>query len=360
MLSVSQNMVPNGDFENKRGKRSTTRPWRFVNTVDVFDMNNLGKLPVYSRDWEFPKPHSGDVMVGIRIYPNYREFLQIRFPEELEAGKRYYFEMWVHPLNEFKFYTKQLGASFYHRKPHYTSKHYIYQNPPQIRVEDSKGIRLDSDTTDWVRISGTFRSDGSERYLSIGNFSYKRKSDRLKKKSWWTPALQSIAYYLIDDVAVYPLERAPIQEQKVNPLAFIDSSFVMPDSLPYTLEDENYIYTIETKKQLILENIRFESGSDKLVYSSYRDLELVLEYLNANPTAGINIIGHTDNVGNDEDNLRLSVKRAKSVYDYFTKNQIDKSRLTYEGRGESEPIVPNDTPQGKIQNRRVEIELLNE
>jgi outer membrane protein OmpA-like peptidoglycan-associated protein len=353
-------MVPNGDFEAKRGSRSTVRPWRFVNTVDVIDMNNRGKMPIYSKDWNIPKPHSGDVMVGIRIYPNYREFLQIRLPEELEAGKRYYFEMWVHPLSDFKYYTKQLGASFYHRKPHYTSKHYIYQKPPQIRIVDQKGIRLESDTVDWIKLSGTFRSDGSEKYLSVGNFSYKRKSDRLKKKDWWIPTFQSISYYLIDDIQLYALENAPLKEQKLDPLAFIDSTYVLPDTLPYAIEDENYIYTIESKNQLILENIRFEFGSDKLIYSSYRDLELVLEYLNANQSASINIIGHTDNVGDDDANMKLSVKRAKAVYDYFVENKIERERLRYEGRGEKEPIATNETSQGKTKNRRVEIQLIKE
>ncbi len=357
--SKGQNMVPNGDFENKRGKRYTTRPWRFVNTVDVFEMDDPNKLASYMQDWEIPAPHSGDVMVGIRIYRNYREFLQIRLPEELESGKRYFFEMYVHPCASFKFYAKELGASVYHRRPYYTSEHYIYQNPPQIELKQEKGIRLyPSDTTEWIKVSGTFRSDGSEKYLTVGNFSKKKRKDRLKKRRWWVPTLQPISYYFIDDIALYRLDRGDRKEQKVEPMAFIDSSYVLPDSLPYTLEEENYIYTIESKKTLTLENIRFGFGSNELLHASFKDLELVLEYLNANKSAKLKITGHTDNVGSAEANMKLSLKRAKAVYDYFIDNQIDKSRLIFEGKGEKEPIDTNETPNGRLHNRRVEIELV--
>ena len=62
--------------------------------------------------------------------------------------------------------------------------------------------------------------------------------------------------------------------------------------------------------------------------------------------------GHTDNVGKDEDNLILSERRAKAVYDYLILRGVDPARLTYRGYGESQPIAPNDTPEGRAQNRR--------
>mgnify|MGYP001323995142 CR=1 FL=1 len=359
-VAQSQNMVPNGDFENKRGTRYTTRPWRFINTIDVFEMDDPNKLPVFTKKWEFPKPHSGEVMLGMRVYPNYREFLQIRLTESLEAGKRYYFEMYVYPSKDFNYYVKSIGSSFYHRRPSYTSDYYIYKCPPQIEVKNPKGIKTSTDSTGWIKISGTFRSDGTEKYVTVGNFSFKRRKDRLKKKQWWKFNLHSIAYYFVDDIALYELlDNGEMKEEKLTPLARIDSSFVLPDSLPYTIEEENYIYTIESKKQLVLDNIRFEFGSDKLIFTSYEDLELVLEYLNANPGTRIKITGHTDDVGDDDDNMKLSLKRAKAVYDYFIDNQIDKVRLEFEGKGETKPIASNETSSGKSQNRRVEIELLD-
>ncbi|MCB0683816.1 MAG: OmpA family protein, partial [Saprospiraceae bacterium] len=72
------------------------------------------------------------------------------------------------------------------------------------------------------------------------------------------------------------------------------------------------------------------------------------------------INGHTDDVGTEADNQQLSEARAKAVYDYLIREGIAASRLSYKGFGESQPLAPNDTPQGRQQNRRTEFEILPE
>ena len=71
----------------------------------------------------------------------------------------------------------------------------------------------------------------------------------------------------------------------------------------------------------------------------------------------IQINGHTDNVGSDADNLKLSDDRAKAVQDYLIKNGIAVNRLRYKGYGESQPIDTNDTEDGRRNNRRTEFVL---
>lgn len=357
-FSFSQNIVPNGDFEDKKGRKTTSRPWRFVNTVDYFTNNGRSPSPMF-KDWELPGAFSGESYVGIRVYTQYREFLQVRLPITLEAGKRYYFEMWVHPSKQFNSYLKSIGASFYHKRPAYTSDYYIFMNPPQIQFYDSKGIRPAlADSNGWIKISGSFRSNGTERYLSIGNFSKKRIKDRLKKKKWYSPDyFQLIGYVFIDNIQLYELIENSIKEEVISLEQHIDSTLQLPDTLPYTLIEENYIYKLDQEQRVTLEKIRFEFGSDKLLPNSYDDLELVLEYLNDNTEAKIEIIGHTDDVGNAADNQKLSERRAKAVYSHFLKNEIDKERLRYVGKGDTEPIESNHTPQGRAKNRRVEILL---
>ncbi|HMU03339.1 MAG TPA: OmpA family protein, partial [Saprospiraceae bacterium] len=70
------------------------------------------------------------------------------------------------------------------------------------------------------------------------------------------------------------------------------------------------------------------------------------------------ITGHTDNVGNDEANMELSLNRAKSVALALEKSGIDPSRIKYEGKGETIPRDTNDTPQGRQNNRRTEFIIL--
>lgn len=75
------------------------------------------------------------------------------------------------------------------------------------------------------------------------------------------------------------------------------------------------------------------------------------------PKMRVTIVGHTDNVGGDQLNNRLSLDRASNVRDYLRNHGIDSSRMIANGRGETQPISNNDTSAGRAQNRRVEIFL---
>ena len=75
------------------------------------------------------------------------------------------------------------------------------------------------------------------------------------------------------------------------------------------------------------------------------------------PNQRVTIVGHTDNVGGDALNNRLSLDRASSVREYLRTQGIDPSRIMVNGRGETQPIATNDTAQGRAENRRVEVFL---
>ncbi|MEI6854382.1 MAG: OmpA family protein, partial [Bacteroidota bacterium] len=74
----------------------------------------------------------------------------------------------------------------------------------------------------------------------------------------------------------------------------------------------------------------------------------------------IEISGHTDNVGKENDNQLLSEARAKAVMDYFVRKGINPTRLTYKGYGSTQPIAPNTTDEGRAKNRRVEMKVIAE
>ena len=87
-------------------------------------------------------------------------------------------------------------------------------------------------------------------------------------------------------------------------------------------------------------------------------LDKVTEWLKDNPDLNVEIAGHTDDRGSDAYNQKLSENRAKAVYDYLTSHGISKSRLSYKGYGESQPIATNETDEGRQKNRRVELHIL--
>ncbi len=110
-----------------------------------------------------------------------------------------------------------------------------------------------------------------------------------------------------------------------------------------------------TEGKFVTTGITFDVGSDRIKPDSYgviREIGLVLQ---ENPNVRIKIIGHTDSDGNAQTNLELSKKRSLSVKNALSKEfGIDASRIETEGKGASEPIDSNNTPQGKANNRRVE------
>jgi outer membrane protein OmpA-like peptidoglycan-associated protein len=96
---------------------------------------------------------------------------------------------------------------------------------------------------------------------------------------------------------------------------------------------------------------------DKATLKSDSDaiLTRARDALKANAKLAIEVQGHTDNVGSDDYNLRLSQARAKAVMDWLVKNGIPAARLTSKGYGRGKPVATNDTPEGRAQNRRVEL-----
>jgi outer membrane protein OmpA-like peptidoglycan-associated protein len=91
---------------------------------------------------------------------------------------------------------------------------------------------------------------------------------------------------------------------------------------------------------------------------AYEKLDKLATLANLSPDYEIVIRGYTDNVGSYRFNESLSRSRAKIVKRYLVKKGIEPERIETIGMGESDPLVPNETPEGRAVNRRVEIELV--
>lgn len=115
---------------------------------------------------------------------------------------------------------------------------------------------------------------------------------------------------------------------------------------------------LEIGSVVIMKNIYFETGKYNLTKDSDAELTTLLNFLQQNDSIKIEISGHTDNVGDKKMNQTLSENRAKSVYNYLVANGIDASRLTYKGYGDTQPVVPNDTPENRQINRRTEFKII--
>lgn len=128
------------------------------------------------------------------------------------------------------------------------------------------------------------------------------------------------------------------------------------DSDKKVKEKENNfeLFSIKSGTKLILNNIFFDTGSDKLKTESKSELERAVIILEKNKNYEIEIGGYTDNVGSKSFNISLSQKRAESVKAYLMEKGIPGSRMTSKGYGMSVPIESNETEEGRSKNRRVE------
>ncbi|MEO8910020.1 MAG: OmpA family protein [Gemmatimonadaceae bacterium] len=103
--------------------------------------------------------------------------------------------------------------------------------------------------------------------------------------------------------------------------------------------------------------ILFPFNSTEILPDGRTNLQQLASSLEKYPNSDILIVGHTDSVGTDAYNLDLSQRRALAAKNYLETLSVPSTRLQATGKGESEPIQPNDTDAGRAQNRRVEIAI---
>jgi outer membrane protein OmpA-like peptidoglycan-associated protein len=103
--------------------------------------------------------------------------------------------------------------------------------------------------------------------------------------------------------------------------------------------------------------ILFDTDSYSLKPSSKDELQQMADVLIKYPDTNLIVVGHTDNTGSDTYNQRLSEQRAYAVKDYLVTYGVGGPRLQARGLGEAAPIAANDTPDGRQQNRRVEVHI---
>ena len=114
---------------------------------------------------------------------------------------------------------------------------------------------------------------------------------------------------------------------------------------------------IKKGEVFIVKNLHFATNKTRILSRSEQALNDLYMYLARNPQVRVKIVGHTDNVGKDEANQKLSDGRANAVMNELIERGISADRLQAEGRGETQPIDTNDTEEGRQNNRRVEIEI---
>lgn len=157
-------------------------------------------------------------------------------------------------------------------------------------------------------------------------------------------SFRSNAIFLNDNVCMFGLPT--FYQEYVKPVIFEQKSGL------FNMESK-----IELNKKYVLNNIFFDFNQAILRNSSIDELKKLIDYLKVNTKLKIVITGHTDSIGTVKYNTKLSLSRAKEIGTYLINNGIESTRISFAGKGSSEPVSSNSNEEGRQKNRRVEFML---
>ncbi len=200
-------------------------------------------------------------------------------------------------------------------------------------------------------LDGFVKSDDNTRVNNASIFLYKYSEPTTP-----TGAVKSdsTGYYSIELDEEGPF----ITEVKAESYFFLTDTILFSDSDSLRISHDFVLKTMKTGAVIVVQNILFNSGKSTLKPESFIELDKLANLLIENGDIKIEVSGHTDNTGSAAINKRISKARALSVKNYLVTQGVEEERLEYEGYGFEQSIAPNTTVEGRTQNRRVEIKVL--
>jgi outer membrane protein OmpA-like peptidoglycan-associated protein len=311
--------------------------------IDVLDYNSLfdNKLPLKFN------------YIGIALFKDdddYSEYIQGKLIKPLIKGRTYCFKISINSTRFTKYLVNRLACNF---SPALISVN--SQNEDSISPQITFSY-LPTEPKAFVTLCDYFTAKGGEKYLTIGRFIKKSNLSVTVKDSFPKSQfnLDKSSYYIIDKVELLEIHD-PLE---CNCRILIDK--IQSDQKPDTarLKLMTHFGELKKGKALVLNNVNFDFDSYILLKSSEGTLNTFLQYIIDNPDLRFRIDGHTDNIGTDEYNLDLSVKRAKSVHNWLVNKGIQSSRLEYKGFGKRQPLVNSTDDKSRAMNRRVEVQII--
>lgn len=362
---TSQNLVINGNFEEySRCPRSHNlfnssyldipKSWKFSNssTPDYFHRcskgTNVGVPLNFAGEIE---PYSGDAYIGLilrsnpKTYPyspTYTEHICGVLSKPLEKDKEYCVSFKYAYAQNSGIISNGLGVFLSEEIVFFDENEENYEFIPQLEIEKNS---LLSSNKNWQIFSGIIKAHGNERYITIGNYIPLSNSIIEENIPALTNDTRYFSYFYIDEVSIIELSLSP------NCIVNTVNNQVVETKDDKIIEIEKF----PVNERIILRNVLFDFDQYVLREESKSELNKIILYLENNPDLNLKIFGHTDAVGSKSFNKILSENRAKSVFEYFFTNGISINRMSFEGKGSTEPVSDNFTDYGRQLNRRVEV-----
>ncbi|MBC5991225.1 OmpA family protein [Pontibacter cellulosilyticus] len=352
--AVAQNLVKNPSLEIYKDGVVGFR--RISGTPDVASKyDKVIQYPPYYNSYQADLPtrsvssvRFGDICLCQWFSETSSELTQVQLRKPLKKNKEYLVSLYTIKASVREPAISEVPVYFTKKKLPSTSKVYGFeeheltgQQIPYVSLTSARSPVLDS-MEDWVKVSAVYRAKGGERYLTIGNFlGANQEALEAMNPEGWEEIKRYIVqgtYYCYDNISVIPLSEAVPEEGEITKPTNVESPFAADRII--TLSDVNFL-----------------TGSHDILPVAFPTLDALADFMATESEVTVHIMGHTDDVGSEEDNLRLSVRRAKAVKQYLESNGVAADRVTYTGFGENEPKVLNSTDENRARNRRVEIQI---
>jgi len=339
----SQNLIKNAGFEdyiecpNTLGTFSkNVKSWSSPTsgTTDYFNTcSKVMSAPENFNGIQYTK--EGNAYAGLYFYApgDYREYIQVTLKQKLRAEKKYQLSFYISLAEDSDFAVKDFGIVCSYKPISLKTKKELSKG----RLYSFKGNRFHSfeinhpkfneDKTNWLKVTTSFIAKGYEKYLIIGNLRNNKLTRKVQTRRKET---KKGAYYYIDKVSL-------IREGSIEEI------------------NEEEVLELDIKHNF--KSVLFEFDAYTLNQNAEREIKKLHDYLQSHQEITITIIGHTDNMGSDAYNKRLSTKRAKSIVDYLVALGLSTERIIYKGYGSKEPRATNTTDAGRKENRRVQFIL---
>lgn len=376
-LDGQNNILQNGDFEkivqcpqNHTKYLSTDTNkillphWHFINrsTPDFFHRcSNDSDVGIPCNFAGCSEPLSGNGYIGmiLRVDSHYYQYnkgyvehIATEIFPSLDRNHFYLVKFFYKLAPNSGIASNGLGVYFSASLPKFNEFEEYKYFEPQIYLDNTKII----DNREWKEFIGYFIASGTEKFLTIGNFSpFDIQKTKVLRNGEPQNEMDYYAYYYIDDVQLY--EISDTTNYHINTICTQIDFFPLVEQINYS-NIMNKLDTLSLNKPFILENIYFDFDSYRLSSKSFATLDSIANYLKDHKTIEFIINGHTDNIGSSFYNQWLSTERAKSVYKYFYESGISPARMQYIGYGDSMPITSNKTNEGRQKNRRVELVII--
>jgi len=219
--------------------------------------------------------------------------------------------------------------------------------------------RADSSWLNWtipINIGAPFNSDDWDAYFSIGDDG--KIAYLATNKKYSLPSSMGGA-----DIITAPLPELLQPEKPIEPIHdTIVITIVKCDTIYKTIPC-NPLDTMSMDnltKELKKGRILFDYGKSILRSDAFYKLDVMVAILQKNPDMQIELVGHSDSLGNAKGNMKQSIERAQSARGYLLAKGIDDSRIIVKGYGDKKPVATNKTDAGRQLNRRVEIVIEQE